>query len=547
MCRECTRHFVAGILVNEVYIISVDLPHPRPSTRHPLLLHSTPPAPPPVCPHHSIARNGDHVQILTSAPSPFPLYSQHPPCILSSSTLPSPSPQSIHTTLRNGDRVQILTSDSVTPDPDWERMVKSGRARAEIRRVVRAGCKDNGKELGTGGKADVPGAGMGGEASGAGTGNKDDGKEARGEARSRGGGTAGMGWGAVAVGGAAAAGTDVMAGAAAAGAASGGPMKQSNPSPEASPSASLPGGASKAASPSGGASAAPFDSSAAAPPPAAPPGQAGHVPGRAPDRPGHVRRHVHVPGQLPGGHVQGHVQGRIPDPGPPAAGAPPGQEGPAPGTIPKGGAEATAGRPVSIPEWGPSAGVLRRRAVRLRVAGCCGPVPGDPVFGMLHPSGDIFVHRDCCRRRMQGVAVGKTGGGAAAGSAGWAGEAAGIPGAGRQLVGRSGRTGFSTDGAAAPSRVEPVVVSLGDEWFSASGSLYSTRLNLSLNGSSCSLAAICAEVERGGAAVAACRLSRRRAGADKAGLTLEVQDLLQLLLVVRALRTLPGVSAVERV
>jgi len=37
------------------------------------------------------------------------------------------------------------------------------------------------------------------------------------------------------------------------------------------------------------------------------------------------------------------------------------------------------------------------------------------------------------------------------------------------------------------------------------------------------------------------------AGADKAGLTLEVQDLLQLLLPVRALRTLPGVSAVERV
>lgn len=414
-----------------------------------------------------------------------------------------------------------MTSDSVTPDPDWERMVKSGRARAEIRRVVRAGCKDNGKELGTGGKADVSGAGMGGEARRAGTGNKDDGKEARGEARSRGGGTAGMGWGAVAVGGAAAAGTDVMAGAAAAGAASGGPMKQSNPSPEASPSASLPGEASKAASPSGGASAAPFDSSAVAPPPVAPPGQAGHV--------------------------QAHVQGRIPDPGPPAAGAPPGQEGPAPGTIPEGGAEVMAGRPVSIPEWGPSAGVLRRRAVRLRVAGCCGPVPGDPVFGMLHPSGDIFVHRDCCRRRMQGVAVGKTGGGAAAGSAGGAGEAAGIPGAGRQLGGRSGRTGFSTDGAAAPSRVEPVVVSLGDEWFSASGSLYSTRLNLSLNGSSCSLAAICAEVERGGAAVAACRLSRRRAGADKAGLTLEVQDLLQLLLVVRALRTLPGVSAVERV
>jgi len=33
---------------------------------------------------------------------------------------------------------------------------------------------------------------------------------------------------------------------------------------------------------------------------------------------------------------------------------------------------------------------------------------------MSDPSGDIFVHRDCCRRRMQGVAVGKTGGGAAA-------------------------------------------------------------------------------------------------------------------------------------
>jgi len=84
---------------------------------------------------------------------------------------------------------------------------------------------------------------------------------------------------------------------------------------------------------------------------------------------------------------------------------------------------------------------------------------------------------------------------------------------------------------------------LGDEWFFASGSLYSTRLNLSLNGSSCSLAAICAEVEgrRGRGCLQAV------AGADKAGLTLEVQDLLQLLLPVRALRTLPGVSAVERV
>jgi GTP pyrophosphokinase len=44
----------------------------------------------------------------------------------------------LKTELRNGDQVQIMTSKAQTPSPTWERFVVTGKARARIRRFVRA-------------------------------------------------------------------------------------------------------------------------------------------------------------------------------------------------------------------------------------------------------------------------------------------------------------------------------------------------------------------------------------------------------------------------
>ncbi len=43
----------------------------------------------------------------------------------------------LRTALSNGDQVEILVSDGQTPDPNWERFVVTGKARARIRRSVR--------------------------------------------------------------------------------------------------------------------------------------------------------------------------------------------------------------------------------------------------------------------------------------------------------------------------------------------------------------------------------------------------------------------------
>ena len=50
--------------------------------------------------------------------------------------------------LRNGDQVEILTSKAQTPSPEWERFVVTGRARARIRRFVRAKEREQYGELG---------------------------------------------------------------------------------------------------------------------------------------------------------------------------------------------------------------------------------------------------------------------------------------------------------------------------------------------------------------------------------------------------------------
>ncbi|MBL6928295.1 MAG: bifunctional (p)ppGpp synthetase/guanosine-3',5'-bis(diphosphate) 3'-pyrophosphohydrolase [Rhodospirillales bacterium] len=50
--------------------------------------------------------------------------------------------------LRNGDQVEILTSKAQTPSPEWERFVVTGRARARIRRFMRAREREQYGELG---------------------------------------------------------------------------------------------------------------------------------------------------------------------------------------------------------------------------------------------------------------------------------------------------------------------------------------------------------------------------------------------------------------
>lgn len=50
--------------------------------------------------------------------------------------------------LNNGDQVEIVTSPKQTPNPEWERFVVSGKARARIRRYVRAQQRDQHIDLG---------------------------------------------------------------------------------------------------------------------------------------------------------------------------------------------------------------------------------------------------------------------------------------------------------------------------------------------------------------------------------------------------------------
>jgi GTP pyrophosphokinase len=48
----------------------------------------------------------------------------------------------LHTPLRNGDQVEIIRTKDQTPSPLWEQFVVTGRARAEIRRVLRHALRD---------------------------------------------------------------------------------------------------------------------------------------------------------------------------------------------------------------------------------------------------------------------------------------------------------------------------------------------------------------------------------------------------------------------
>jgi GTP pyrophosphokinase len=54
----------------------------------------------------------------------------------------------LRTKLQNGDQVEIITSKSSTPSPEWDRFVVTGKARARIRRFVRARKRDQHLEQG---------------------------------------------------------------------------------------------------------------------------------------------------------------------------------------------------------------------------------------------------------------------------------------------------------------------------------------------------------------------------------------------------------------
>ncbi|MDJ0945090.1 MAG: bifunctional (p)ppGpp synthetase/guanosine-3',5'-bis(diphosphate) 3'-pyrophosphohydrolase [Kiloniellales bacterium] len=54
----------------------------------------------------------------------------------------------LRTRLANGDQVQIVTSKAQTPSPDWEKFAVTGKARARIRRFVRAREREQYVELG---------------------------------------------------------------------------------------------------------------------------------------------------------------------------------------------------------------------------------------------------------------------------------------------------------------------------------------------------------------------------------------------------------------
>lgn len=54
----------------------------------------------------------------------------------------------LRTVLTNGDQVEILTSKTQTPSPEWERFAVTGKARAAIRRFVRAQKREQYLEVG---------------------------------------------------------------------------------------------------------------------------------------------------------------------------------------------------------------------------------------------------------------------------------------------------------------------------------------------------------------------------------------------------------------
>ncbi|SDF80244.1 GTP pyrophosphokinase [Limimonas halophila] len=54
----------------------------------------------------------------------------------------------LKTSLENGAQVEIITSKAQTPSPDWEKFVVTGKARARIRRFVRAREREQYQELG---------------------------------------------------------------------------------------------------------------------------------------------------------------------------------------------------------------------------------------------------------------------------------------------------------------------------------------------------------------------------------------------------------------
>ncbi|MDJ0684854.1 MAG: bifunctional (p)ppGpp synthetase/guanosine-3',5'-bis(diphosphate) 3'-pyrophosphohydrolase [Alphaproteobacteria bacterium] len=54
----------------------------------------------------------------------------------------------LRTELRNGDQVEVITSKAQTPSPAWEAYVKTGKARAAIRRFVRSKQRDQYLSLG---------------------------------------------------------------------------------------------------------------------------------------------------------------------------------------------------------------------------------------------------------------------------------------------------------------------------------------------------------------------------------------------------------------
>ena len=54
----------------------------------------------------------------------------------------------LRTQLKNGDQVEVITSSAQTPSPTWERFVVTGKARARIRRFVRAEEREQYLELG---------------------------------------------------------------------------------------------------------------------------------------------------------------------------------------------------------------------------------------------------------------------------------------------------------------------------------------------------------------------------------------------------------------
>ena len=56
----------------------------------------------------------------------------------------------LRSTLQNGDQVEIITSKTQTPNPEWERFVVTGKARARVRRFVRLQQRDQYAQLGRG-------------------------------------------------------------------------------------------------------------------------------------------------------------------------------------------------------------------------------------------------------------------------------------------------------------------------------------------------------------------------------------------------------------